>query len=875
MARRRINYGEEALFIGPNRLTGDISSGEMIELIRVQSSDHTFSIPKQPVPSLGTLSSPDVAVEPAIVECNIEYFTTNGSNESAIGFVTDGSIGAFHNLSRDQRHLFKRFENDEGPNDPMTMTFGHMALTSYEVNAQVNQPMRSRINYRGYEAAFINGTTGFTPYINLSGGENINDYTFSVPAHNSNYNDRTTGNLGTNAINTAGNILLTYPSSGAFAVNLTNTSTVFIQGFSVNANFPRNEPFKVRQRFPIARGIQYPITVNVTTDLTMSENQVDSFQQSVNRTGDIVLEVKANGCDCGYDEHWNQGDVTAIKYTLRGAKLTSQSQSMSVGGTVNVSLGWTATLGNSTSLQDNFYISGNHGDLAYVFKEYVSGDGLAVPTGYEVDIVDSQFLYGLVKKDMDIKDFDLQFLNFPTINSATYTDGFMYQGDTGIFDATGMIGSGLTETFDNWSKAYGAGVLNNGGLVPSYTGMIIPYNWGWPSGWIERQNEFPLLIALNSFNDDNINLRVEGLPSGISGGFYEPNVQLDPNRSYYFNSLKLKATDQEFPIANKRDFQIIAESKQMRKVIPVSIQTEEAYHITLLPEYYGLFHTWIDAYDRFSYQMDEGIPYFSREDPYYHFDYMLDKSSGAFFSLHNEDISNKAYMLTDSFANKTTVAVRNDQDTYRLITSGLLYDRNFDEFTVMFLGSIKERNDSNLPSLVWFGQTYLDLGNGFAYSRSGTYGVFQTSGENILVTGAFDDDVHLHTLVYNGTNLTVRRDGEEVGSFIPTDPISRISGAGMATYRYGKGRFMELLVGSGQITGQTLDLLENYFETKWHYNWGTGNGYWEFNRPDIFEYPNLVASGQGFICNFNLSGTPYYGQSGIIGYCDGDGYVWA
>ncbi len=875
---KRIEYNAAYGFIGPNRLTGDFSSGEVSQLIRVQSSEVSFSSPPTPVPQPGSFSVPTTTLEGPYVDLNLNYLSTNGENETAAGFVTDGSLGAFANLGQNERHLFL-VENPSHPDDPTTaMGLGHMALVGYEMDAAVNQPIQSKMSFRGYNISIATGVTGHTPLINLSDGIPEQNYTYELPPYNPGTHERVTGNLGNSIVNLASDITLSYPSGASFGLDIGDSSKVFIQSFGLRISLPRTESKKLNDRYPSNRTLNYPIVVNASAELTLKRHEAEHLQSAINKTGDIEFEVRTKSCGMGYDEDWNRSGVTSIKYLLKGARFLSQSESLSIGNAVNLTLDWQVSVGNPSSEINNFLISGNYGELTYVFKEYSSTSGLEIPASYGVSGFDSILYYNKVKKDIDIKDFDMSLSDFPEISSGLYDNGFLngflYQGNTGIINDTGIVASGLTRSSSGWNAAYGTADLKSYQMT-RYTGVIALYDYGWPSGLITRQNEYPMMISMNGFNDERINMRVEGLPSGISGSFAEPSFTPNPNQSYYFNSLNIKVTDQQFPIANERELMVVAETSTIRKIMSLKMETEEIYHITLLPEHIGQFHTWIDTYDRFSYQMDSGIPYFSFDDQYYHFDYMLDKVSGAKHSIHNEVIGNKAYLLSDSVANKTSVPVRNDQLGYRMITSGILYDENYDNFSVFFLGSCLEREDDVIPYPFWMGQSYLDIGSGFAYGRSGEHAIFQTSGQTTVVSGVFDDNIHLHSLIYDGTGIEIRVDGDSKGNFMHSgDAIGRISGEGMAIYHDAKGRFCELLVGSGLVTGNNLDLIEDYIEYKWHYSWYNTSGYVEINRPNIFEYPDPIPSGQEWICDFSLSGTSYYGQSGIVGFCDGGGFVW-
>ncbi len=868
-----IKYNASYGFIGPNRLTGNFSSGEVSQLIRVQSSEVSFSSPPTPTPQLGSFSAPTTTLEGPYVDLNLSYLSTNGENETAAGFVTDGSLGAFANLGQNERHLFL-VKNPDSPNDPTTtMGLGHMSLMGYEVNATINQPVQSSMTFRGFNASIATGVTGYTPLINLSNGIPTEDYSYKLPPYNQGIHERTTGNIGNSIINRASDIILTYPSGASFGSNILNTSKVFIQSFRLNVSLPRSESKKLNNRYPSNRTLNYPITINASAGLTLSRHEVEQLQSVINKTGDIELEVRT--CGLEYDENWDQSGVTSIKYTLKGARFVSQSESLSIGGEVDLTLDWQVSLGNPSSETKNFLISGNYGELAYVFKDYQSGSGESSVVGQGLHIIDTIYTFNKVKKDIGGQDFNIRLHNFPYLDSGAYNQEFIYQGNTGIINVTGDIASGMTHFVKDWNAAYGAGYLDTY-KVDSYTGVMVPYDYGWPGALIPRQHNFPFLIELNGFNDKEITLGIEGLPSGISGWFADPIFTPDPQKSYYFNTFSIKSTDQEFPIAHEYNVGIVAHTDSMRKVLPFRIRTEETYHVTLLPEYIEKMNMWVDAYDRFSYVMGSGIPDPARDDQFYHYQYLTDKASGI-YTLNNEETSNKSYMLADAFANKTIVTVRNDQPEQRIIASGDIYVEDYSSFTAFIVGSIfNERNDNPNSYILWAGDTYLNIGSGFAYGRSGDAAIFEANEQHTGVTGIFDDRVHLHTLRYDGAGVEIRIDGNSLGTWNMSGSIGTASGeGGVSIYKDGKGRFCELAISSGFMSNEEVDFMEGYFKYKWHYKSGYVTGFLEHNRPNIFEYPDLDVSGQQWVCDFNLDGgTGIFGQSGIIGYCNVGGFVW-
>ena len=93
MARKRIIYQSEALFVGP---TGAASP---TQLNRVQSANYSFDIARQDINQFGQLGAIDrIIVEQPTVSLDFSYYANNGFNETGIGFVLGTTKGALADI---------------------------------------------------------------------------------------------------------------------------------------------------------------------------------------------------------------------------------------------------------------------------------------------------------------------------------------------------------------------------------------------------------------------------------------------------------------------------------------------------------------------------------------------------------------------------------------------------------------------------------------------------------------------------------------------------------------------------------------------------------------------------------------------------------
>lgn len=354
MARKRVIYQSEALFTGP---TG---AGSLSQLNRVQSANYGFDIARQDVNQYGQLAAIDrIILEQPTVSLDFSYLASSGENERALGFTLGSAQGALANILSGGADIKNYYilVSPEGT-DANINTFqatgagrvigiGNAGLTSYSIEAAVGGFPTVTLNAEGLNMKFYPQTTGFTPDVNPINGAPNTTSLFSVPTPS-------TG-IGFTALR-PGDI-----SFGISGIGV-DASDLKIQSFTLSTDIGRDPIQQLGSKFAFSREITFPVTVSATIEAIIGD--IGGNDNLGNALSDIVCNDSAsydltfnlgqpsNNCDSSYTPY-------ALRYTLKGAKLDSQSFSSAIGDNKSVSLGFSAQIGGPTDTNKGLFIENN------------------------------------------------------------------------------------------------------------------------------------------------------------------------------------------------------------------------------------------------------------------------------------------------------------------------------------------------------------------------------------------------------------------------------------------------------------------------------------------------------------------------------------
>jgi hypothetical protein len=352
MARKRVIYQSEALFTGP---TG---ANTLTQLSRVQSANYGFDIARQDVNQYGQLAAIDrVIVEQPTVSLDFSYYANNGFNETGLGFVLGTTKGALADILSGGKDIKNYYilvspEGTDANIDKLAATgqgrvigIGNAGLTSYSVEAAVGGFPTVTVNAEGLNMKFYPQTTGFTPDVNASFGTPNSVNTFNIPTPD-------TG-LGFTALR-PGDISLSVSGLGVDASDLK------IQSFTLSTDIGRDAIQRLGSKFAFSREITFPVTVSASVEAIIGDigddtnnlgNALSNIVCDDSASYDLVFALgqPSNSCDASYSPY-------ALKYTLKGAKLDSQSFSSSIGDNKSVTLNFSAQIGGPNDTNKGLFI---------------------------------------------------------------------------------------------------------------------------------------------------------------------------------------------------------------------------------------------------------------------------------------------------------------------------------------------------------------------------------------------------------------------------------------------------------------------------------------------------------------------------------------
>jgi|APGre2960657444_1045066.scaffolds.fasta_scaffold01038_17 hypothetical protein len=360
MSRKRVIYQSEAVFVGPSGGAGSVGAayGQSKQLNRVQSANYSFNIARQNVNQFGQIGALDqVILEAPTVSLDFSYYANSGENEANLGLAlgTDGSasIPALKNIlsggasAQDVKNYYivvapegtdANLNQADVTGNGKVIGIGNAGLTSYSINAAVGGFPTVSVSAEGLNMRFYDSTTGHTPAINPADGSDASGI-FAISG-------LTTG-AGFSALR-PGDITVTF--SGAKGVV---EEDLKIQDFTISFDLARDPIQKLGNRFAFSREITFPVTVSATINAVLGELEAENLSTVIASDcadADLTISMLSpKTCEGG-------AQARALLYTLKGAKLTSQSFTSSIGANKTISLQYSAFLGGPSETTKGLFI---------------------------------------------------------------------------------------------------------------------------------------------------------------------------------------------------------------------------------------------------------------------------------------------------------------------------------------------------------------------------------------------------------------------------------------------------------------------------------------------------------------------------------------
>jgi hypothetical protein len=368
MARNRVIYQSEALYVSDDITSS--TTGKHRQLDRVQSANYNFSINRQDINQYGELAFIDsIVLEPPTVNLDFTYYLTDGSNERALGFSvytgagTSGNFASGHMTTTSGKNFFivtTAEGNDHNSNQTIGNTksmigIGNGFLSNYTLDAAVGSlPTVSvsieaaNIGATGVTLATGSGISGFNPAIDPTNGASYSASGIALPSGSTNL-----GNSSITALR-PGDVTLSFGNfaidgSGVIADLSTNSEGIHIQSCSLAIPLSRSPLQRLGTKFPFARTVDFPVVSTLTVNAILNEVTAENLASIIdnNTSTDLTLTIKKPG-----------STVNAVVYTIKGARLSSESFSSSIGSNKTVDLTFTSHVGGPNDTTKGIFVSG-------------------------------------------------------------------------------------------------------------------------------------------------------------------------------------------------------------------------------------------------------------------------------------------------------------------------------------------------------------------------------------------------------------------------------------------------------------------------------------------------------------------------------------
>lgn len=365
MSRNRIIYQSLGVFASQVAADAQQTGANTVkQLTRVQSFDSSFERNLEDINQFGNLAAIDrLDTEAPTVSATVEYYLTDGGNESALGLsVTNGiqsgdaipgvsCISGILKKETDEKNIYLMIatEGSDASNYIGTtgvIGLGNAFITSYTLDVAVGEIPSATVelealNAKMYSSAASTGNS--VPAVNPENGLPVSNVFFALPQHK------------TNAYGTQPTALL----PGDATLDITGVigwagSDLKVQSASMSVALDRTPLNKLGSRFSFAREIDFPATATLDVEAEVGDIADGDFSDLLCQTGTYDLTLKLKKLACG-----GTGDYAMIA-TLKGAKLVSQDITTAIGDNATMSASFEVPIGGPEDNLRGIFLSGTY-----------------------------------------------------------------------------------------------------------------------------------------------------------------------------------------------------------------------------------------------------------------------------------------------------------------------------------------------------------------------------------------------------------------------------------------------------------------------------------------------------------------------------------
>lgn len=362
MPNTRIIGQQIAVYAGPSPATGNIqTSGNMVQLTRAQSANMDWQITRQNIPVLGSLSpiSQEILEAPT-VSLDTSWAVSNLRNDSGIGmYVLTGasnSSGALTNIingSQDSKNYFIKIApqgqdaNTYAGTDCAVISIGNGNLASWSTTAAVGGIPTTSITIQGLNAEYDTSCSGVdSPAINPTNGVVMAGQVFTLPPG-------TTGTAGQTTVLRPGDLRMNITQGGS-TYNGLGISSICLQSYNISFSLALEPQQCLGSRFPTNRYATFPVEIQVGVEAQLKDIASGSLAALLCNDQPVTIEITLADPACGTGIGSDK-----VRYTILGAKQTSQPFAAGLQGNGTVSLNFTSTIGGPNDVSRNIFLSGS------------------------------------------------------------------------------------------------------------------------------------------------------------------------------------------------------------------------------------------------------------------------------------------------------------------------------------------------------------------------------------------------------------------------------------------------------------------------------------------------------------------------------------
>ena len=367
------------------------------QLKRVQSANYSFTVNRQDINQFGHLGRLDsVVLEAPTVNLDFSYYLTDGFNERALGFITNGARQSLSGMmTRTQNEFGNNFfilTVPEGrdavggyqialENQKSVISLGNGYITDYSIEASVGSFPTVSVTVEGLNMKSDIGTEWKSlPAIDPKDGSLTCNTCFSLPP----------------AISGEGESIL---KPGDITIDLQNASLIskaisgrepgygpedkgscHIQSFTLSTPMGRSALQRLGNTYAYAKEMDFPVTCTLSVNALVADlkegNLVDLL---CGEKYNLSIQIKPPKCvECEPNDN-----EEAIIINFNKALLDSESFSSSIGDNKTVDLTFSTQVGGPEEQGVGVFFSGSENDTEDKYPP-MNRDGKFWPSGFSM-----------------------------------------------------------------------------------------------------------------------------------------------------------------------------------------------------------------------------------------------------------------------------------------------------------------------------------------------------------------------------------------------------------------------------------------------------------------------------------------------------------